>query len=99
MKADERIACCCICCENVKLLVAALNNQSRNPGHHNLHIAPDDIYKNLVCPFQGDPAQGPHWPAKKCLEDSCSKCGIKIFLMIPLRSMIRQWFSTNPGSV
>ena len=50
MKALERIMCCCVRCEKVKLIVTALNIVSREFGLE-LYLCPDagEISKSTIC--------------------------------------------------
>ena len=96
MKALERIMCCCVRCENVKLIVTALNIVSRKFGLE-LYLCPDagEISKSTICRTKDkgildnknkEASTGPlqlgnfSWPDVNCLNNQCKSCGIAKFM-------------------
>ena len=70
LRPNERITCCCIKCENVKLLMNALNKVTRrmeNPDIENLKDE-KECSDLTLCNYET-------FPRKQCTERICSDCG------------------------
>ena len=66
MRASERIICCCIKCENVKLLLCGINQVL------NVKLPADEcsLSDMTLCPKKGD------YAPKACIDRQCSTCGV-----------------------
>ena len=68
MKAMERIVCCCISCENIKLTYRALSKQILT---ERLPTDPDEIAKWIMCDF-GEMAK-PDCTFRMCVNNGLKK--------------------------
>ena len=67
MRSNERIVCCCIKCENLKLLTSALNNTL--PPNNRLPRDEVELCNMTMCTAKG------RFPSKACIESRCLECG------------------------
>ena len=71
LKPSERIVCCCVKCENVKLSLNALNTACTRIERSDLRLGSERECSDLtVCNYET-------FPAEQCLQRTCNDCGTR----------------------